>query len=237
MYELKTPLYSGPLEKLLELIEERQLDITEVNLAEVTGDFLKYLDNLKKQSGPRGVSPRLIADFVVVAAKMLLIKSKTLLPNLILSTEEEEEIRDLEDRLRLYRLLKSVLPAVRMRWDSPPERFFNRALYDGRPPVFCPPPNLSVAALRAAAAALSSVQQKKLKEEKLPPSSLISIADKIRELLARLQNDSQLSLLSLTEKKQRSEIIAVFLAILHLIYDQVVDFEQPEPFGDVIIKK
>jgi len=236
-FQLKTPLYSGPLEKLLELIEAHKLNITEVNLAEVTGDFLKYLEGLKKNSGPDGVPPRVLADFVVIAAKMILIKSKILLPNLTLSTEEEEEIRDLEDRLRLYQLLKSILPAVRLRWESPPERFLTRDLYDGRPDVFCPPANLSVSALHTAAAALASVQQKQLREEKLPPSSLISVADKITELLSRLRKDSRLSLLSLMEKKERGEIIAVFLAILHLIYDQSIEVEQTSPFGDVIIKK
>lgn len=236
-FQLKTSLYSGPLEKLLELIESRKLNITEISLAEVTGDFLKYLEDLKKNSGVGGVPPRLIADFVVVAAKMLLIKSKVLLPNLILSSEEEEEIRDLEDRLHLYRLLKSVLPAVRLRWESPPARFFSRGLYEGRPPVFCPSAGLTVSALRAAAHVIAARQISLLKEEELPPSPLVSIADKIKELLSRLRDKNELSLLSLTEKKQRGEIIVVFLAILHLIYDQVIDFEQLHPFGDVIIKK
>ena len=71
-YEVKLDKFSGPLEKLLELIEEKQLEITLVNLAQVTGDFLEYLKNLDEDSK----HPSILADFVVIASRLLLIKSK-----------------------------------------------------------------------------------------------------------------------------------------------------------------
>ena len=83
-YELKTEQFSGPIEKLWELIEEKKLEITELNLAEVTADFLNYLKTIEK------VEPKLLADFVVIASRLLLIKSKALLPNLELTVEEEK---------------------------------------------------------------------------------------------------------------------------------------------------
>ena len=93
MYELKLKQFSGPIEKLLELIEEKKLNITELNLAEVTADFLNYLKTVEK------LDPKALADFLVVAAKLLLIKSKALLPDLKLTQEEETEIKDFTRRL------------------------------------------------------------------------------------------------------------------------------------------
>ena len=83
IFDLKTAAFSGPLEKLLELVEERKLPITEVNLAEVTNDFLDYLRTLKT------VDPSVLADFIVVASRLILIKSKALVPELTLTPEEE----------------------------------------------------------------------------------------------------------------------------------------------------
>ncbi len=103
MYELKIEQFSGPLEKLLELIEERRMEITELSLAEITADFLQYLKNIET------VEPRFLADFVAIAAQLLLIKSKALLPGIKLTSEEEEKIKDLEGRLLFY---KNFKPAI-----------------------------------------------------------------------------------------------------------------------------
>src|SRR3989338_1435977 len=99
-YELKLNDFAGPLDKLLELIEGKKLEITKVNLAEVTADFVAYIKTIDN------LHPKFLADFVAIASKLILIKSHTLLPSLLLSKEEEVEMRDLEDRLRLYKEFK-----------------------------------------------------------------------------------------------------------------------------------
>jgi len=91
-YEVKLEQFTGPLNKLLELIEARKLEITALNLAEVTEDFINYIRSLEK-----GADPEILADFIVVASRLILIKSKTLLPSLELTEEEEGEIKDLID--------------------------------------------------------------------------------------------------------------------------------------------
>ena len=106
-YELRIEKFSGPIEKLLELIEEKKLEITELNLAEATADFLNYIKKIEN------IEPRLLADFVVVVAKLLLIKSKALLPNLQLTEEEEKDIKDLENRLKIYRQFKPAIDHIK----------------------------------------------------------------------------------------------------------------------------
>ncbi|MEK7162430.1 MAG: segregation/condensation protein A, partial [Patescibacteria group bacterium] len=96
-YELKLENYQGPLQKLLELIEEKKMEITIINLAEVTSSFFEYLKKLEAL----GMDHSLLADFLVIASKLLLIKSKVLLPSLPLTEEEESDIRGLESQLKL----------------------------------------------------------------------------------------------------------------------------------------
>ena len=85
MYELKLEKFSGPLEKLLELIEEQKLDVNEVSMANVTDDFLKYLDEFRKEGAHAEefrADLRLLADFIAVASRLIFLKSKYLLPNI-----------------------------------------------------------------------------------------------------------------------------------------------------------
>src|ERR1035437_5071640 len=97
-YQIKTNAFEGPFGLLLRLVEERKLFINEISLAQVTEDYLKYINGLET------ITPAEISSFIVVAATLILIKSKSLLPNLNLSSEEESDIRNLEERLRLYEL-------------------------------------------------------------------------------------------------------------------------------------
>ena len=121
-YELKLEQFSGPIEKLLELIEEKKLEITQLSLAQVTADFLVYLATIEE------LAPGILADFLVVASRLLLIKSKALLPNLILDQEEEQEIRDLEERLKIYREFKAARNYLKNLWQEQPLVFSRELL-------------------------------------------------------------------------------------------------------------
>ena len=109
-YELNIGTFRGPLEKLLGLIEAKELEITQLSLAEVTADFLEYVRTLTE------VDPRVLTDFIVIAARLILIKSRAILPQLTLSDEEEEDIADLEDRLRIYREFKRAEAHIEGYW-------------------------------------------------------------------------------------------------------------------------
>jgi len=121
IYEIKTEQFSGPLEKLLELIESQQMNITSVSLASVTADFLHYLNHLQtaETANPnldKDSLHRLISDFIVVASRLLLIKSKHLLPQIELTPEEGTEIFDLEERLKIYKEIKLASIHVKSLW-------------------------------------------------------------------------------------------------------------------------
>ncbi len=233
MYEVKTELYSGPLEKLLELIEEKKLEITTISLAEVTGDFLAYVKKLGETKDPRP-----LADFLVVAAKLVLIKSKALLPALALREEEERDIRDLEARLKLYKEFKAASLMLKRRWEAGAQSF-GRELFAGMSGggIFYPGNNVSPQTLSGAAERLAALIKEFLPETREIKIAVMTLEEKIKELLNRVAAAAEQSFKTLAAGKPKIEAILLFLAILHLFRDRLVHAEQNERFGDIIIVK
>lgn len=224
-------IFEGPLDLLLELIEKEKLDITEVSLAKVTDQFLEYLEKTKE------ISPEHLADFLLIAGKLILIKSKAILPMLELEREEEEDIEELKERLEEYRKfkeaskeLKSLLGRKKM--------FFSRESYSGMKTVFCPPENLSALDLQKA---FEDVINKIPKFEYLAKDtirSVISIKDKIEHLKRSLQERMEVTFReAITGAANKVEIIVTFLAMLEMVRKNIVVVEQGEMFGDIKIKK
>ena len=257
-YELKLEKFSGPLEKLLELIEERKLDIAEVSLARVTDDFLKYLKTLTgagpaqtgvgKSTADAGASSRgvrvdlrLVADFIAVASRLILIKSKFLLPDLALTGEEEESIRDLERRLKIYQEFKPALKIIEKLWRGKSREFarpyFLSAGHLAGVAVFYPGENLEINILVEAIEKLFESFKGMELETQTIREKIITIEEKIGEIIGRLKIESESSFGNLSGEKSRSEIIVLFLAILYLAREQLIFLEQTGRFSDIIIRK
>lgn len=238
-YEVKIQQFAGPLGKLLELIEERKLEITAISLAEVTADFLRYVKSLEKSA------PSLIADFLVVAAKLVLIKSKALLPMLELTKEEEADIKDLEGRLRIYREFKLASEHIRKLWDKG-QTAYSRPLFAnlGDQSIFYPPSGLAVSDLVKAIQNLSQALKVLLPDEQTVKKAVVTIEQKMEELLNRFKDaglsggqTGSHSFRSMSDQKSRGEVIVLFLAILHLLKDRVINVEQSDRFSDIAITK
>src|SRR5437773_2621351 len=106
-FAVKTEQFEGPLDLLLDLIGRRRLFINDISLSKVTDDYLEYLKGLNQFSIPDS------ANFILIASTLVLIKSKSLLPTLNLTEEEEMSIADLEERLRIYKILKEATVGLR----------------------------------------------------------------------------------------------------------------------------
>ncbi|MBN2198069.1 segregation/condensation protein A [Candidatus Wolfebacteria bacterium] len=234
MYQLKLEQFSGPMDKLLQLIEERRMEITEFNLAEVTADFLEYLKEVEK------IEPRLLADFIIIASQLLLIKSKALLPDLALTGDEEESIKDLESRLQFYRRFKPVMTIFKELWDKN-QISISRPLFLDRPTIFYPDKKLKTEDLFNAIKKIFS-DIKEFKETQTIKSSLITLEEKIEEIINRLKkekkdlNQTKFGFKDLTTGKSRSEIVVLFLALLHLLSSQFIKAEQKKQFESIMIE-
>lgn len=236
-FAVNTAVYKGPIEKLLELVEEKKFEITELSLAQVTGDFLKYAETLRSAEGDgqgEDLKP-LIADFLVVASRLLLIKSRVLLPNLELDEEEEEDIRDLELRLKLYRELKGTKGYIRDIWRDTPY-MVGREFLMAKEPMFLPPQGLRPSHLEEAVRQMVQELQRFLMPEEKVRRVIVRLQDKIQEILGRL-TEKPMDLGHLDGKKKREEIVMLFLAVLHLVRDNFIHVEQSEEFGRIFIAK
>lgn len=230
-YELSLEHYQGPIAKLLELIEEKKLEITLVNLAEVTGSFFEYLRKLEAEHKDHS----LVADFLVIASKLLLIKSKVLLPTLPLTDDEESDIKDLEMRLRLYQELKKAQVYVKSGWHPAPVLAV-REFMMAKAPAFYPPPNVGSKELKSGLQALIGEIEKFLKPVVRIKSEIVNLRAKIEEIFARL-TAAPTKFGALKNGKAKGEIVVLFLAILHLMREQLVSADQSGQFEEITIVK
>lgn len=245
-YELKLEKFSGPLEKLLELIEGEKLGINEVSLAKVTDGFLKYL--AKFRTGGEGeeqfrVDLRVLADFISVASRLIFLKSKYILPGLALTQDEEADIKDLEEHLKRYQALKPALKHIHQLWRAN-HRSYSRPYFLGRGAgfaagahVFYPGNELDIAGLEGALGRIFDTVKTYAFETETIREKIITLEEKISEVLGRIQNEGNLQFRRLSSEKSRAEAIVIFLAILHLAREQLVMLEQIENFSDIMVKK
>lgn len=227
MYQVKTEKFEGPLGLLLQLIEERELDINQVSLAEVTDQYLGYLEHIEKRQ------PEDLADFLVVASKLIYIKSKNLLPSLAV----EEDAEELERQLRIY---KEYLEASKKIQKIISRKKFAYAR-DKSPilePVFSPPPGLTAAKLYRAFAAVLGRIEPLIELPKQAIKRAISIKEKINQLRERILKEATLSFREFTRgARGKTEVIVSFLAVLELVKQRMIDARQPEMFQDITIEK
>jgi segregation and condensation protein A len=236
-YEISLEQFSGPLDKLLELIEAKKLDITQVSLAAVTVDFLEYIKTLEGRSRPDQ-----LADFLVVAARLILIKSKSLLPNLALTETEEADIHDLESRLAIYRVFAArggqASAHLNTFWRAR-RTMHARSFLTGVKPaaLFYPPQGLSVDRLAEVMRAITAtlIETVRVEEEEEIERAIFSIEEKMQELMERCKTAAAQSFKALSKEKPRLEVIALFLAMLHMFKDKLIHVEQEGQFGDIIV--
>ncbi len=232
MLHTKTKNFEGPLDLLLSLIEERKLDITQIALAEVTEQFLHYIKQLNN------LDPTTLADYLAIAAKLLVIKSKAILPSLNIETEEEDEAgMDLESKLILYKQFKEVAKFLK-KLDNRQEQSWTRTVgYEEKISFF---PDSTITAKELHAAILPVLNS--LKElDNLPKAKIkeaISIQEKISHLQTMLSEKIGTKLSDLLKTaKNKDEIIITFLALLELIKQKLFSAEQETLFAEVMIKK
>lgn len=240
-YKVKTGTFEGPLDLLLSLIEERKLFVNEISLAEVTNDYIAYIKNLENTNRDQRISN--ISYFIIVAATLILIKSKSLLPTLDLSDDEEEKIGDLERRLALYKLIKQASVdinkqfGVKIIFEAPEQKYTD--------PVFTPDKIMTQAMMLEC---IESVIKEVPKEAEVLPEvevrKVVSIDEMISSLTDRIQTSLNTSFREfaktsgdMNEKEVKVTVIVSFLAMLELVRGGLIDVIQNANFEDITMNK
>ena len=230
-FQVKLPEFEGPLDLLLYLIERDELDITKVSLAQVTGSYLEYIHVLERLEVDQ------IGDFLVVAAKLLLLKSQALLPRPPSTAPESEEDAgdDLVRQLLLYKQYKTSARTLAER-EAAGLRTFVRV---APPPKIEPKLDLSNVTLdnllAAVRAALEIVQPGPPVGTVVKPF-MLTIRDQMGLIEHTLQTRPQISFQRiLVRARHRIEIIVTFLAVLELLRRRRIEVMQEQMFGDILI--
>jgi segregation and condensation protein A len=233
MLAVSTPVFEGPLDLLLHLIEREDLDITKVSLIQVTG---QYVAALRAQDT---LDMRALADFVAVGARLLFLKSRALLPRapgeLAADDLEAEAIAtDLTAQLEEYRAYKGAASYLR-RLDDAGHRSYTRL---APPPEEWLPTGLEKVTLKKLMSALAKAL------ERLPPApeperlqrQIINMAQRRTDLLSRVRRSGRVSFTRLiADCKTRLEAIVTFLAILDLLKTEDLSAEQDASFGEIVL--
>lgn len=231
MFSVQQEKFQGPLSLLLDVIEREALSISEISLARVAEDYIKYVRAL----GTR--DPESLAEFLVIASQLMLIKSKTLLPNLVLSEEDEESIDELETRLAEYQRFRELARELTC-LEGERRRIITREAYYNLSPIFYPSKKLTLFYLedifRTFLASLPKLE--KLVQEKL--KHIVSLEEKIKHVRAFLENTVSHAFSEMVKgSREKVDVIVSFLAILELARQKFVDLDQETPFGDIIVKR
>lgn len=224
VFLIKSERFEGPLDLLLSLIEEKKLLVNDFSLSKVADDFLAFIQG--RGSFPMGEA----AQFILVSATLLLLKSRTLLPALTLSDDEEGDIKDLEFRLRLYQVYRDISKKL---GGLTKHMFFGTGA-DIVDPLFTPSRDLSVDSLTAALR--STLQQAPHVETRAEVSvkTIISLEEMIARLSERIQTALSLSFKDFAAGSEgKRELVVSFLAMLELVKRGMLEVNQEYSFGDI----
>jgi segregation and condensation protein A len=232
VYQITLPVFEGPFDLLLQLIEREKLDISSISLALVTDQFLAHVAEMEQ------ARPDELADFLTVGSRLVLIKSRLLLPRARSSGDEEEEedpAETLARQLREYKRFKEVAGALRAIEEGDRHSFWRNA----------PPPELErrLAADELSLGDLLAAAQIALRE--LPPQPIpegvvipftLTIQDQIRLIRQVTTGGQRVTFRSLVQgARYRYEIVVTLLAVLELIKRRQITASQGAMFGEIEI--
>ena len=242
-YTIKTTGFEGPFGVLLDLVEKRKLHINDVSLATVTEDYLQYMNKLGS------IHPDEVSSFILVASTLILIKSKSLLPNLELTDEEKGDIHNLEERLRLYELFIRLGLHVKSNFGksiifAPLERKFARG-GGNNILIFLPDEKITKESMMTFAQGVLGAMPKKVFLPEVEVRKVISIEEMIDKLTERIQNSLKTNFRDFANhqagravtRDEKIEVIVGFLAMLELVRQGIVDAVQELGSEDIVLEK
>ena len=239
-YAVSLPLFEGPLDLLLHLIEQEKLDISEISLVTVTDQYLKTIDQLDE------LAPGALADFLVVASRLLYIKSLRLLPKPPSTEDGDEDASDnLVRHLMEYRQFKRVATELRSREEDGSRLFVRPPTTVDLGDLTKKEPEFGELDITLLKSALKRALARIPVESPPPQVKLytVTVAERIESVRALLseakQQEGETKQLSffglLHESSSRLEIIVTFLAVLELVKQREVVAQQDATFGEIML--
>ncbi|MEI6352589.1 MAG: segregation/condensation protein A [Candidatus Nomurabacteria bacterium] len=231
--------FSGPYFKLLELIEERKLSINEFSLSQITDEYITYIKDLENK-GEKDIVD--ISQFISVASTLMLIKAKSLFPNLEYTEEEKEAVNNLEKKLELYKIMLEASKKVNKIYSK--EVLSSISKFENNESVFVWDNRVNSTFLHSVAIASLLKIPKKEKLKQVAVRQVLKIEDVIEKLLERVKVSFSLSFRDFSKsmsnevgsfEEKKSAFIISFLAMLELIKNGLLSAEQTGDHNEINI--
>lgn len=230
-YSVETPLFSGPLDLLLSLIERAELDITTFSLAAVTDQYVTHLNAIRDQLSEE------VSAFIVIAAKLIQIKSEALLPHVKDNLQEENLGDELAKQLLEYQRYKRVSIAL-AKVEESGWRTYIRLAVTPKTDQLTSFEGIDLSLLRILANSILNMPNEITKIDQYLAIPKITIREKIHQIVTTLGScDSILYTQLLSPKPQVIEVVVTFLAMLELIKQKWIEVSQSHNFSNIFIKK
>jgi segregation and condensation protein A len=241
MVQLRLPGYEGPLQLLLELIESQELDISEVSLVQVADQYIQHLQQLEARA--TSDLPEAITEFIVIGSKLILLKSRAMLPRDPdpFDPDDEEDVgRDLVEMLEEYRRYRDAVSVLGTIDKSGLRSFGPTAPPEVEMPI---PKGLpDDVTLELLTKLVQDAMTRAQKREQAHPEvqltrDVVTVREKIRDLRSRLISGQQVSFKSwIAEARTRIEVIVTFMAILELYKSRALEMVQTDNYGDILVE-
>ncbi len=233
-YTTKLSNFEGPLDLLLHLIKIAEIDIKDIFVSEVTNQFLEYVRNTK-------IAIDVLGEYLSIAATIIEIKSKAVIPNEEVQAEVDEEKRLFIERLQRHEEYKLYLESVPKLKEMETVDVFYKEPDDSVGEVKVVYNDFNLDGLIKAFTDLlakADIKESKKKDEKEIPKEVFTVADKITFITEFIKSEKKIffSDLFYTENVSKSELITTFQALLELIKHQIVSFSQEDTFGSIILE-
>lgn len=234
-FQIKHEVFEGPLEVLLELIEKRKFFVNDISLASVTDDFISHIQGA-------GLHPDMVASFLSVASTLILIKARSLLPNIPLTDEESKSITDLERRVAMYQIISEISGELIKKYGKKIS-FLGVSRSIG--PIFAPDPKVGVDILPGL---IDEIIGRIPPKEPKKPEARVAITISIKEILDTLEtrianimkcsfDDVVVSAPGGDSKAQKVYTIVSFLGMLEMVRRGIISANQEENFQTISLEK
>ena len=245
-YVVHLPVFEGPLDLLLHLIEKRQMEITTISLVAVTDQYLSYIQQWQQ---PDNIPLSNMAAFISIAARLLYIKSQSLLPSVSKEemTSEMENAAAMAEELRThlleYKQAKEIAGYLRVREESGLQTYGRSGLLAGiETQLAWMPPTLLGLRVDSLAAALQRLLELQRKDEAnssvLLPAARVRVSERIAEIVGLLRSNASIHLSDILEnERSRTVIIVTFLAVLELWKRERIRVIQTTLFDPILLER
>ena len=242
-YSIQTKKYEGPMELLFDLISRNKIDIRDISIVEITNQYMEYVDHVKS------IDMDLASDFIMMATRLLEIKSRYILYVKDKGESEQDPRQELIDQIEEYKKYRQIAEEIKDKIKEYDNRFYRQEeeleLEEEDDNLDLSRINLDEieSLLPDLFKILDQVKKNDKGLEKNPnlikivENRTISVEDRIKSLRSKIKEEERLSFIQSLESQDKKEVIASFLAMLELIKLKEIEIIQDKKNKDIIIIK